>query len=176
MIKRSLYLDTTIPSYYYDQRKELDIRYRRKITKAWWIDEKDSFDLYISELVLLELQKGNYPQKEKAIRLVKDISILPIVSEIEDIVREYLKNYLMPRIDMGDAFHLAYASFYKIDYLLTWNCNHLANVNKKEHIAYISLFEKIFLQLLEIILTNQSGICELPPTGLKIFVHRAWDI
>ncbi len=145
MIKRSLYLDTTIPSYYYDQRKELDIRYRRKITKAWWNDEKDFFDLYISELVLVELQRGNYPQKEKVVRLVKDISILPIVSEIEDIVREYLKNYLMPRIDMGDAFHLAYASFYKIDYLLTWNCNHLANVNKKEHIEAINRKLKLFV-------------------------------
>jgi predicted nucleic acid-binding protein len=145
VIKRSLYLDTTIPSYYYDQRKELDIRYRRKITKAWWNDEKDFFDLYISELVLVELQRGNYPQKEKVVRLVKDISILPIVSEIEDIVREYLKNYLMPRIDMGDAFHLAYASFYKIDYLLTWNCNHLANVNKKEHIEAINRKLKLFV-------------------------------
>ena len=145
MIKRSLYLDTTIPSYYYDQREELGIRYRRKITKDWWTNEKDSFDLYISELVLVELQRGNYPQKEKVVRLVKDISILPIVPEIEVIVREYLKNYLMPKFDMGDAFHLAYSSFFKIDYLLTWNCNHLANVNKKEHIGVINRKLKLFV-------------------------------
>ena len=137
MIKRSLYLDTTIPSYYYDQRKELDIRYRRKVTRDWWTDEKDSFDLYISELVLVELQRRNYPQKEKVIHLVKDISILPIVSDIEDIVREYLKNYLMPRTDVGDAFHLAYTSFYKIDYLLTWNCKHINNTATKPIIRNI---------------------------------------
>ena len=141
----SLYLDTTIPSYYYDQRKSLDIRYRRKITRDWWNNEKDFFSLYISELVLVELQRGNYPQKEKVIRLVKDVSILPIVSEIEDIVREYLKNFLIPRIDVGDAFHLAYASFFKIDYLLTWNCNHLANVNKKRHIEAINRKLKLFV-------------------------------
>ena len=145
MIKKSLYLDTTIPSYYYDQRKELAIRYRRKVTRDWWINEKDSFGLYISELVLVELQRGNYPQKKKVARLVKDLSILPIVPEIEDIVRDYLKNYLMPMADMGDAFHLAYASFYKIDYLLTWNCNHLANVNKKEHIETINRKLKLFV-------------------------------
>ncbi len=145
MIKMSLYLDTTIPSYYYDQRKSLDIRYRRKITRNWWNNEKNFFSLYISELVLVELQRGNYPQKEKVIRLVKDVSILPIVSEIEDIVREYLKNFLMPSIDMGDAFHLAYASFFKIDYLLTWNCNHLANVNKKRHIEAINRKLKLFV-------------------------------
>ena len=94
---------------------------------------------------MVELQRGNYPQKEKVVRLVKDISILPIVPEIEVIVREYLKNYLMPKFDMGDAFHLAYASFYKIDYLLTWNCNHLANVNKKEHIGVINRKLKLFV-------------------------------
>jgi len=145
LIKRSLYLDTTIPSYYYDQRKDLDIRYRRNVTRDWWANEKDSFDLYISELVLVELQRGDYPQKEKVIHLLKGISTLPIVLEIEDIVREYLKNYLMPKSDMGDAFHLAYASFYKMDYLLTWNCNHLANVNKKEHIEGINRKLKLFI-------------------------------
>ena len=145
MIKRSLYLDTRIPSYYYDQRKDLDIRYRRNVARDWWANEKDSFDLYISELVLVELQRGDYPQKEKVIHLLKGISTLPIVSEIEDIVREYLKNYLMPKTDMGDAFHLAYASFYKMDYLLTWNCNHLANVNKKEHIEGINRKLKLFI-------------------------------
>jgi len=145
VIKRSLYLDTTIPSYYYDPRKELDIRYRRKVTRDWWANERDSFDLYISELVLVELQRGDYPHKEKVIGLVKGIPILPIVSEIEDIVREYLKNYLMPRTDMGDAFHLAYASFFKMDYLLTWNCNHLANMNKKDHIDAINRKLKLFV-------------------------------
>ena len=93
----------------------------------------------------MELQRGNYPQKEKVIRLVKGLSILPIVSEIEAIVQDYMKNYLMPSTDMGDAFHLAYASFYKIDYLLTWNCNHLANVNKKEHIETINRKLKLFV-------------------------------
>ncbi len=145
MINRSLYLDTTIPSYYYDQRKSLDIRYRRKVTRDWWTNEKDSFDLYISELVLVELERGNYPQKEKVIRLAKGIPILPIVSEIDDVVLEYLRNYVMPKADVGDAFHLAYASFYKIDYLLTWNCNHLANVNKKEHIEAINRKLKLFV-------------------------------
>ena len=47
---------------------------------------------------------------------------------------------------------------------------------KKNLLTYISLFEKIFLELLEIILTNQSSIFELPPTGLKILVHRTGDI
>ena len=43
----------------------------------------------------------------------------------------------MPRVLKGDALHLAYASFYKIDFLLTWNCNHLANANKRQHTVFV---------------------------------------
>jgi len=50
----------------------------------------------------------------------------------------------MPRVLKGDALHLAYASFYKMDFLLTWNCNHLANANKKQHISIINTRLKLF--------------------------------
>ena len=51
---------------------------------------------------------------------------------------EHSHNYLMPLVLRGDALHLAYASFHKIDFLLTWNCNHLANANKRRHIRIIN--------------------------------------
>ena len=66
MIKRSLYLDTTIPSYYCDQREELDIRYRRKVTRDWWTNEKDSFDLYVPEIITpLQLFKETGDENER---------------------------------------------------------------------------------------------------------------
>jgi hypothetical protein len=58
-------------------------------------------------------------------------------------------NYLMPQDVVGDALHLAIASFYKMDYLLTWNCNHLANANKKKHVRRIN--ERLRLSTPEII-------------------------
>jgi len=51
----------------------------------------------------------------------------------------------MPIDEQGDALHLAYASFYKIDFLLTWNCNHLANANKKQHIRIINARLNLFM-------------------------------
>nr|VFK39917.1 MAG: hypothetical protein BECKTC1821D_GA0114238_100750 [Candidatus Kentron sp. TC] len=50
----------------------------------------------------------------------------------------YVSNYLMPRTLAGDAAHLAYASYHNMEYLLTWNCNHLANANKRRHIQVIN--------------------------------------
>ena len=66
------------------------------------------------------------------------IQVLPPDERVFEVAQVYLDNYLMPRSLTGDAIHLAYASYYKIDFLLTWNCNHLANANKKQHIRIIN--------------------------------------
>lgn len=58
--------------------------------------------------------------------------------EIIEIAKIYLENYIMPQELKGDAIHLSYASFYKMDFLLTWNCVHLANANKRQHIRIIN--------------------------------------
>ncbi len=63
---------------------------------------------------------------------------MDIVEEIEDIVSIYIKNKIMPENVVGDAIHLAIAFYYKCDFLLTWNCKHLANANKFEHIKFIN--------------------------------------
>jgi hypothetical protein len=54
------------------------------------------------------------------------------------IIQRYIAEFVMPQDDKGDAAHLAYASFYRMDYLLTWNCNHLANANKEAHIRAVN--------------------------------------
>jgi predicted nucleic acid-binding protein len=69
---------------------------------------------------------------------VEGIPILEAVPEIEDIVGVYGARHLMPREDLGDAYHLATASYYGVHFLLTWNCRHLANANKVQHIRAVN--------------------------------------
>ena len=64
--------------------------------------------------------------------------MLPFDRNVVDIAQVYLSNFLMPKQLKGDAIHLAYASYYKIDFLLTWNCNHLANANKRQHVRILN--------------------------------------
>ncbi len=68
--------------------------------------------------------------------------------EIADIIDTYIDNHLMPRQRLGDALHLALASFHKCDFLLTWYCNHLANANKFEHIRIINTRLGLFVPAL----------------------------
>lgn len=112
--------------------------------KKWWEEERQHFDIWLSEATIAELSQGNYPNKDQIITCVSNIQILPPDDQIANIVQVYLENYLMPRGLTGDALHLAYASYYKIDFLLTWNCNHLANANKKQHIRIINTRMNLF--------------------------------
>lgn len=135
-MKQSVYLDTTIFSYYVDERPEVGVHIER--TKEWWDKERFFYNLYLSNFVLEELKSSNFPNQIKAIKLAKSIQLLRSIEQIDKIVEIYLKNKLMPSKDTRDALHLAFASVYKIDILLTWNCSHLANVNKKVHIRNIN--------------------------------------
>jgi hypothetical protein len=135
-MKKTVYLDSTIPSYLFDQRDS--IRQFIEVTKKWWKEEREHFQVVISEATLIEVGDGDHPYKDQVVKCVSELEVLSPDPAIDEIVRTYVKNLLMPRGSTGDAAHLAYASFYSADFLLTWNCNHLANANKKQHIKTIN--------------------------------------
>ncbi|CAN2042103.1 DNA-binding protein [Candidatus Magnetomoraceae bacterium gMMP-15] len=148
-MKSTVYIETTIPSFYHETRTGAEFVAMRNWTCQWWDVRKKFFDCFISVAVLDELEDGDYPKKEEKIRLLNGIDYLEINDAIEEIVEVYIVNYLMPKDVVGDALHLAIASFHKMDYLLTWNCNHLANANKKKHIRRVN--ERLRLSTPEII-------------------------
>jgi predicted nucleic acid-binding protein len=135
-MKKAVYLDTTVPSYRFDDRESL--KYLCDITRKWWSEESHIFDIFISIETIAELNRGDYPRKNEILNFARSIKQLKPEKEINEIALHYIANKLMPNDIQGDAIHLAYASYYKIDYLLTWNCNHLANANKKQHIKIIN--------------------------------------
>ena len=131
-----VYLDSTIPSYYFDERPELITLIN--VTRDWWHNERGAYDLWISPATLDELEDGEHPFKDKLLELVRPINLLDEVPAIAKIAERYIKEKLMPVKVGGDATHLAFASFYRFDYLLTWNCVHLANGNKRQHLEVIN--------------------------------------
>nr|VFJ47498.1 MAG: hypothetical protein BECKDK2373B_GA0170837_101710 [Candidatus Kentron sp. DK] len=131
-MREKVYIDSTIPSYYFDRRESLATF--AGITRQWWSEMADAYELFISDAVIRELNRGDYPNKGEVLALVSGIPSLPLPDDLEQIVEFYVANYVMPQTLAGDAAHLAYASYYNVDYLLTWNCHHLANANKRRHI------------------------------------------
>ncbi len=135
-MKRTVYLDATIPSYLFDERES--IKTYIEVTRKWWEEENSHFDIWVSEETIAELSVGNYPRQVEILIFVAELQVLPADERALEIAQIYLDNYVMPQVLKGDALHLAYATFYKFDFLLTWNCNHLANANKRQHIRIIN--------------------------------------
>lgn len=137
-MKPSVYIETTIPSFYYEVRTRSDMVARRDWTREWWDSHLATYDGYTSEAVLEELEGGSFPGKKDTLRLMNDLPLLEINEPIADIVEAYISHQVMPRDPAGDALHLAIASFHKCDFLVTWNCQHLANANKFGHIRRVN--------------------------------------
>ena len=129
---------------------------RRHWTRHWWDRCASQYDLVTSQGVVAELQEGEYEIQAAAIELVADMPQLDVVDDIADILDVYLANHLMPRERLGDALHLALASYHKCDFLLTWNCTHIANANKFEHIRIINTRLGLFVPAL----VTPMGLCE----------------
>lgn len=103
---------------------------RRDWTRRWWSTAAERFDLVTSEAVLVELVGADATRSALRLSLLDHVPLLPIVPEIADVVATYIRRKLMPADPAGDALHLAIASFHRCDFLVTWNCRHIANANK----------------------------------------------
>ncbi len=133
-----VYLETTFFSFYFDERTAPAIVAMHEWTRQFWDERRNKYRFVTSESVLVELRHGGAHHKEAALRMPLTIPLLPAGTEIDGIVQAYIEHKLMPQDPAGDALHLALASFYKCDYLVTWNCRHLANANKFGHIREIN--------------------------------------
>ena len=136
--KQRVYIETTIPSFYFETRTEHDMVARRDWTRQWWDTRREEYELVTSEVVFDELASGDYSSKEAAIGLLDGLPILSVDPVVADITEAYIVRFVMPRDPSADAVHLALASYFKCDFLLTWNCAHLANANKFEHIRQVN--------------------------------------
>ena len=137
-MKPRVYIETTIPSFYFEIRTQPDMVARRNWTVDWWNHCRTKFELVTSLPVIEELQDGSHPNKKQALELISRIPLLPIEDKIGRIIQTYVSQKLMPSNPKGDALHLALASYHNCHFLLTWNCSHLANANKFEHIRHVN--------------------------------------
>jgi hypothetical protein len=148
MAKPKVYIETSIPSFYHEVRTEPDMIARKQWTQDWWDSFSKDYFLVTSVAVLDELNRGNFPNQNKALELINDLPLVSIEYEIQEIVQAYIQHTVMPADPSGDALHLALASYHKCDFLLTWNCKHLANANKFGHIRRVNVMLGLYVPLL----------------------------
>lgn len=147
-MKPRVYIETSIPSFYYEIRTEPEMAARRSWTREWWEEERHHYELVTSLAVTEELERGEYPGKSDTLALMESVPILPVGDSIPEIVEAYIARQLMPKDVTGDAFHLAMASYHQCHFLLTWNSQNLANANKFDHVRRVNAILGLFVPMI----------------------------
>ena len=139
-------METTIPSYFVSRESEnISILSRQRVTRNWWNTQRDKYELFISEIVLEEIEKGDRSFSKLRIELLKDIRVLPVNEGIRDLVKQYMAQFHLSETVIRDIFHIAFAVYYKIDYLLTWNCKHIANAHFIKQIVNYNINRGLYI-------------------------------
>lgn len=124
----SVYLETTIPSYLAAfPSRDLIVAAHQQITHDWWRNAADRFDLYISEAVLDEIQAGDPDAAARRLEIIEGLPILESSDDTVALVEAYENRLGFVGRARADLIHIAFAVAYEMDYLVTWNCTHLAN-------------------------------------------------
>ncbi|MDT5121953.1 MAG: hypothetical protein QOC96_1435 [Acidobacteriota bacterium] len=144
-MQSQVYIETSIPSFYVEMRSEPEMVARREWTRDWWDNHRQNYEVVTSEAVIAELEDGDYPNKSIALALLESVPVLGVDETVAEIVEAYIRHRLMPQDPLGDALHLALASYHKCDFLLTWNCKHLANANKFDHIKRVNTILGLYI-------------------------------
>ena len=131
-------METSIPSFYFEARPEPEMVARREWTRAWWEKALGADELVTSLAVLEELSRGAFAARDDCLALMSGLPILAVDTSVVEIVQAYIRHSVMPADAAGDALHLALASYHRCDFLVTWNCRHLANANKFAHIRRVN--------------------------------------
>jgi hypothetical protein len=133
-----IYVETTIFGYL-TARTSRDVvtAGHQKTTQLWWNKRRPAFDLYSSELVVEELSAGDKREAEQRLSHLRGITLLAISPEAVALAKALLKRKALPGKAENDALHVALAAVSGMDFLLTWNCRHLANASLRTLIERI---------------------------------------
>lgn len=129
-MKLGIYLETSVIGAYLDNEDVL----RRDLTIRWMEHELLEYEAFTSILVQRELERLDEPHRSSYLNLIKFMPRLELTDEAAILADGYISRGIFHRRFMADALHVALASFHKVDYLVTWNFGHIANVRKQARI------------------------------------------
>lgn len=157
---QTVYIETTIPSYLgaHPSRQE-PMASHQKLTHEWWKDQRHKFLLYSSVLVRLEASRGDPNAAQRRLAYLNGITELDVLPETVQLEADLIRLFQLPPRAAADAGHLAMAILHRMDYLLTWNCTHLANATLQKELMDYCLYHKLHLPIIctpETLITQAS--------------------
>jgi predicted nucleic acid-binding protein len=133
-----LYLETTIVGYLTSRpTRDLITTAHQKITREWWDNRRRDFALFTSQIVIQEASAGARDASAQRLAILKGIPILEVSKEASDFAARLIKKVPLPAKAAVDGLHIALAVVHNMEYLLTWNCAHIANAELRNRIEAV---------------------------------------
>jgi hypothetical protein len=137
-MKLKVYIETSVISYLTARpSRDLITAAHQQLTTDWWEDRRTDFDLYVSQLVVREASAGDENAASRRLEIIESIPLLELNAEALALARALLEEGPLPAKASEDALHIAIATVHGMDFLLTWNCKHIANAEMRNLIEEV---------------------------------------
>lgn len=137
-MKLKIYVESSVISYLTARSsRDIVILAHQQITQVWWEEKSKDFELYISPLVDREISRGDPTAAAKRKEILVNLNYLKETDDIGNIALDLISKGSLPTKALEDALHIAIAAYYEMDFLLTWNCAHIANAATRKLIDKI---------------------------------------
>lgn len=134
----TVYLETTIPSYLASRpSKDLVLAGEQLLTHEWWERRRAAFVLLVSEYVIDEAQRGDKEAARRRLDYIAALKELEITEASIDLTQAIIASPVFPAKAGVDAAHIALCCVHEVDFLLTWNCRHIANAQILRSLAQV---------------------------------------
>ena len=136
-MKPRMYIETTVPSYLTAwPSRDLIRAARQQSTREWWA-KRDGFDLFTSQIVVDECEAGDPLAAKNRLAAIAGIPLLEFTRDAATLAKSLMRGMSLPKRAEADSLHIAIAATHNLDYLLTWNCKHIANALFRRRIESI---------------------------------------
>jgi predicted nucleic acid-binding protein len=137
-VKSQVYIETTaISNLTVRPFQGIVVPAYQQITRDWWQSAAERFELVVSEFVINEGSAGNEEAAKKRLAVLESLTVIEATQEAFELARKLVDLGAIPKKAAEDAAHIAIAVANGIDYLVTWNCRHIANAMKRSQIEWI---------------------------------------
>lgn len=137
-MKAKVYVETSVISYLTSRpSRDVVIAGHQQTTQDWWQTHQESFDLVASQLVIQEAIAGDPIASQQRLAVLEDIELLSVTEAAISLAQAFIEAGVLPQKAAEDALHIAIAVTNGVDYLLTWNCKHIANAVIRKQVERI---------------------------------------
>lgn len=137
-MKPSVYIETSIIGYLTTRLSNLLVAAsNQQITRQWWDDHRDEFELFVSRFVADECSRGDRAAADERLEKLSGISWLDVTEEVINLAEALQREIPLPKKAEIDSYHVAVTAVHGVQYLLTLNCRHIANASLRPKIESI---------------------------------------